>query len=133
VEEAKASLQKGEHPMTIKKELAFQIVEELYGLKKAEQAKLAFASRVQKKELPADIPTVAITYSEIKSAAIVDILVKNKLLESKAAAKRLIAQGGLVINDTVINDPNKTINSLMKNNEAFVKIGKRKFVRIVNA
>ena len=38
IKEAEKALKKGEHPMKIKKELAFEIVEELYGIKEAAKA-----------------------------------------------------------------------------------------------
>jgi len=128
VEEAKAVLKNGEHPMTVKKELAFEIVKELCSLKLAEKAKLAFESRVQKKEMPAEIPTIKTPNSSI---TITDFLLYNKLAESKSDAKRLIAQGGATVGDVVITDPNTSIDSLLTNNEALIKLGKRRFIKII--
>lgn len=128
IEEAKNVLKKGEHPMTVKKELAFEIVKEFCGLKLAEKAKIAFENRVQKKELPSEIPVIKIINS---NAPIVNFLLENKLADSKSEAKRLIAQGGITIGDIAITDPNASVDSLMTNNEALIKIGKKKFIKIV--
>ena len=128
IKEAEAALKKGEHPMKIKKELAFEITEELSNLESAEKAKAAFESRVQNKELPTEIPTMAFNADD--HATVVELLVQLKVVESKSEAKRLIAQGGAIINDKKITDPNTPITSLLKNGEAIIKVGKRHIHKI---
>ena len=56
-----------------------------------------------------------------------DLLVKTKLVPSKSEAKRLIRQGGVRIDDKVIDDPNKKIKP---ENGMVVQVGKRRFVKI---
>lgn len=130
VKEAAAALKKGEHPMTIKKELAFEITEELCGLKLAEEAKAAFESRVQRKELPTEIPTISMRNNG--HLTVVDLLGELQLVESKSEAKRLIAQGGIVINDKQISDPNTPLKEILKNGEAIIKVGKRHIRKITH-
>jgi tyrosyl-tRNA synthetase len=122
VKEAESALQKGEHPMTIKKELAFQIVEELCGLTEAEKAKEAFQKRVQDKEFSeTDITELLIKDNMTAS----ETLIEGGFADSKSKAKQLIAQGGVLLDDEKITDPNAKIKT------GILKIGKRRVVRIV--
>lgn len=122
IEEAKAALEKDEHPMTIKKQLAFKIVEELCGIEQAEPSKEYFEKRVQKKELPEEMPTQQVE----KNQTVLDILLAANLAVSKSDAKRLLAQSGVSFDDNVITDPNHKIDK-----EGILQVGKRKFVKVV--
>lgn len=130
VNEAAAALKKGEHPMTIKKDLAFEITEELSSLKLAEEAKETFEKRVQKKELPTEIETIAMKNNG--HLTVVDLLGELQLAESKSVAKRLIAQGGIVINDKQISDPNTPLSDILENGEAIIKVGKRHIKKVTH-
>lgn len=127
VKEAEAALKKGEHPMKIKKELAFEITEELSGLDAAEKAKTAFESRVQKKELPEDIASFTIENPE---QSISELLVSANLVDSRSAAKRLIEQGGVEVDNERIDDPTLPFAALAKNDETIIQVGKRNFVKV---
>lgn len=124
VKEAEAALLKGEHPMVIKKDLAFQIVEELVGLEAAEMAKQGFAKRVQGNELPEDI---ALHTVESKEITLTDLLLNAGFASSKSEARRLIAQGGVSIDNEPLKDPNSVVTL---NTEKLLKAGKRKYVRV---
>ncbi|HEX8931706.1 MAG TPA: tyrosine--tRNA ligase [Patescibacteria group bacterium] len=130
IEEAKNALAKGEHPMTIKKELAFEIVEEIYNLKEAEKAKATFASRVQNKELPNEIPEITLSKEQLENTTLIDFLVENNLVESRNEAKRLIEQGGVEIDNEKVTNGNLPLKPLTENDETIVKLGKRRFVKI---
>lgn len=124
VNEADAALRKGEHPMVIKMDLAFQIVEELVGLEAAEMAKQGFAKRVQGNELPEDI---AVHTVETKEITLTDLLLQAGFASSKSEARRLIAQGGVSIDNEPHKDPNAVVTL---NNEKLLKAGKRKYLKI---
>jgi len=121
IEEAKAALKKGEHPMTIKKDLAFEIIKELYDIQKAEEAKKAFEKKVQRKETPKEINDLQVK----NTTSILEALIKGQLAESKGEAKRLIEQGGVTLNNKKITDANS------KTTDGILKVGKRRFVKIV--
>ena len=125
VAEAENALKKGEHPMHIKKELALEIVKELTSLEGAEEAKESFAKRVQGGEVPEDIALVMFEKSEV---SITDIIIETKLASSKSDARRLIAQGGISIDNEIVKDPNQLVTI---NEEKLLKAGKRRFVKIV--
>lgn len=128
VAEVKRLLENGEHPMKAKKELAHTIVSELHDEKKAQEAAEHFERTVQKDEMPTDIPTVKINLNE--NVKVSDVLVAANLAASKSDAKRLIEQGGVMVNNEKIADGNLSFGDLVKDDETLIQVGKRKFVKI---
>ncbi len=124
VQEAENALKKGEHPMKIKKDLAFEITKELTSLEEAEAAKENFAKRVQGGEKPEEINEFTFEKNEL---SILDILLQTKLASSNSEAKRLLEQGGVSVNEKQIKNPNEQI-SLKEN--PIIQVGKRKFVKV---
>jgi tyrosyl-tRNA synthetase len=121
---------KEEHPMKAKKKLAYEIVTELHNKYDAEKAAKTFENIVQKEEQPYDIPTITLTQSKIAKASIADVLTETNLALSKSDAKRLIDQGGVRIGDNAINDSQQLFETLLKDEEALIQVGKRRFVKI---
>lgn len=128
IKEAQSALEKGEHPMSIKKELAFEIVKELYDLEASEKAKQHFEKRVQDHELPDDMPTISINHTD---QTIADILVETGLATSKSEARRLIDQGGVEVDNEKVENATAPFESLAQNDETIIQVGKRRFVKIV--
>ncbi len=124
-------LQSGAHPMNMKKNLARQIVLELYNLSMAEHAEQAFSSRVQKKETPDEIPTITMSRSELQTLPVTEVLIKLDLSTSISEAKRLIQQGGVRINTQVVNNPHQTLVDPTTGKEIFIQVGKFTFRKII--
>lgn len=112
--------------LTVKKRLAFEIVKNLHGEKKAREAGKYFEKTVQKQELPQDIPI----YQYIGSARenILDLLVQTKLVSSRSEAKRLVEQGGVEIDQSTITNQQSPINI---KEGMIIRVGKRKFLKLV--
>lgn len=139
VDEIKSLIERGEHPMSLKKDLAYEIVFGLHGSQEADKAKLEFEKRVQQKEKPEEMRTVSayeafdfqksmsINDAIKEGRVITDVLVGAKLAASKSDAKRLVEQGGVEVNDVRITDPRQTVNFT---NGMIIKVGKRNFVQI---
>jgi|SRR5579885_612963 len=127
IAEIEQSLRNGAHPMQIKKRLADEIVADLYSKDVAQKAAAYFEKTVQEKEKPQDLPAVKI---DIQNKTLADILVETKLAQSKSDAKRLIEQGGVKIDENVINTPLQPFQDIIKHKEAIIQVGKRKFVKI---
>lgn len=119
-------LQDGKPPMPIKFLLAYTVVEELHNKEKAEFAQEQFNKRVQKKEMPTEIPEITVDMD----GTVLDVLVESGLAASKSDAKRLVEQGGVEIDNERITDGNLTFETLAKNDETIIQVGKRKFVKI---
>lgn len=132
INEAAAALKKGEHPMTIKKQLAFEITKELTDLDQAEGAKESFEKRVQGGETPKEIPTLPVHKAFENSRGIIDVLLSTNLVKTKSEAKRLIEQGGV---ELILSKGAKKITDINKILEfeegMIVKVGKRKFVKLI--
>ncbi len=124
VAEAEKALKKGEHPMHIKKELALTIVEELTSAKDALAAKDAFEKRVQGNELPEEIKEHVLENKEI---TLTELIMVTGIASSKSEARRLIAQGGVSIDNEAMKDPNSVIKL---DKEKLLRAGKRRFVKV---
>jgi tyrosyl-tRNA synthetase len=126
IHEIDKKIQKGENPIKYKKQLAFELVRQLTSEKDALDAAAYFEKTVQEKELPDDIPVTTVDMD----ATVADVLVETGLAASKSDAKRLIEQGGVIIDNERINDPNLTFETLAKNDETIIQVGKRRFVKV---
>jgi len=108
-------------PRDAKARLAREIVTLYHGKEAAAKAEESFNRVFKDKGLPEDVPEVKAK----KGTALIDVLVSSKLVSSKSEARRLIEQGGVKMNNKVIQSIEQGIE------EGIVQVGKRKFLRIV--
>lgn len=121
IEKIKKELENGTNPKEIKIKLAKEIVKMYHGEKEAEKAQENFERTFSKKEFPEDAQTI----SAKKEDKLIDILVNNKIIESKMEFRRLIEAGAVSdYPDKKISDPNE----IMGDTERKIKIGKKTFV-----
>lgn len=106
-----------EHPMKLKKALAYAVTEEIWGKEGAEKGKKFFESTVQSKELPTDI-------KEYPKSDLLTFLVAM-LKCSRGHARGLIAQGGILVNDVKVSTQDYELKS-----GDIVKSGKRNFAKV---
>lgn len=114
-----------ENPRDAKLALARQIVSIYHGEEAARRAEASFVNTFSKKEIPETMPEVRVKRGDI----LADILVREHILESKSAYRRLVDGGGLyILSDTpdVVSDYHYTISQTT----AF-RVGKHTFVRVV--
>jgi tyrosyl-tRNA synthetase len=121
-----SDLKEGGNPMKAKKQLAHTIVTELHSEEAAKNAGETFEKTVQRGEIPSEMPLV-----ELKNpGSISDVLVETGLAASKSDAKRLIEQGGVEVDSTRIEESMLPFDTLAKNDETIIQVGKRRFVRV---
>ncbi len=108
----------------LKRKLAREIISIFYDTSAASQAEQHFIDVFVKKVAPDNVKTVQIE-SNVK---LVDFLYLQGLVQSKGECKRLIKQSAIKINDLPINDINYEIQKSMN---VTIKVGKRKFIKIV--
>jgi len=125
IAQIEAKLQAGENPMVFKKQLAHQLVTELHNHDLADEAQKFFESTVQNKEVPTDIPIKHIKPASYTSLATLTAL---GLGNSNSDRKRMLEQGGVLINNQVITDPNYVID-LTNIDEILVRYGKREYIK----
>jgi tyrosyl-tRNA synthetase len=108
-------------PMQAKMDLARRIVTDFHSKDAAEEAQRHFDSVIRKKELPRDIEETAIH----RGTALSSLLVSSGLASSKSEAKRLIEQGAVYLDNVRIT------GDVPLNLDGVLKVGKRRFVRLV--
>ena len=114
------------NPRDIKRSLAKDLVARYYSEEKAKLAEAAFDQIFVKKDNPDNMPSYNLS-SEIN---LVDILLSEKLIASKGEGKRLINQNAVKVDGKVCGDINQTISP--SDEDVIVKVGKRRFLRIVS-
>jgi len=143
------------NPMIIKKRLAREIVTQLYNQKAASDAEERFTKVFQKREVPEEIQEFALPFTPLTpvmlqqramlkellnrlnpfysgehgmSVDITHLLVVTNLAKSREAAKRFLVQGAIEIDGEKVTNNMVTIR-----NGSVIKVGKRRFVRLVDA
>lgn len=115
------------NPRDLKMRLGFEIVKIYHGEKEALKAQEHFIKTVQKKEIPEEMPIIKMQETRYK---LIDLLIEIKLAESKSEARRLIEQGGVKVNNEVVQDANKEIEVTKEG--VLVQRGKRQFIKVRN-
>jgi tyrosyl-tRNA synthetase len=113
------------NPRDVKMQLAREMVKMLYSESEADKAEEHFKSVFQKKEIPDEIGT----YKLEKDDFIIDLLVKTKFAPSRAEARRLVEQGGIGVDDKIIDDPMTRIKK--SDCPIVIRKGKRFFVKVI--
>jgi len=120
------------NPSIAKRKLAKIIIENLYTINDALEAEEDFDLIFKKKGIPDKVEEYIINLKSIKNKKIslVQLLTDSGLTKSNSEARRLVAQGGIKINDRKINDPNLELN-LNDINKKVIQRGKRHFRKII--
>jgi len=113
------------NPRDIKRDLARDLVSRYYDDNKAKKAEDAFDQIFIKKDVPDDIPTITID----TDSNIIDVLLSQNLVSSKAEAKRLITQNAVKIDGEVCSNPAHVLEK--DSGELVIKVGKRRFLRVL--
>ncbi|SMC28603.1 tyrosyl-tRNA synthetase [Clostridium acidisoli DSM 12555] len=114
-----------------KKVLAYEVTKLVHGEEEARNAEKASEALFGAGSDMSNVPTVSIT-NDMVGGTLLDALVYTKIIPSKSEGRRLIQQGGIVMNDEKVLDVNAKIEkSDFKEGSALVKRGKKKFYKIV--
>lgn len=121
----KAEVQAGKNPRDIKVALAQEIVARFHSQQAAEDALADFVNR-SKGGIPDDIPEVSLSGAPL---GIGQLLKQANLCASTSEALRMVEQGGVRIDGTVISDKGLKVEP----GQCVVQVGKRKFARVTLA
>ena len=116
------------NPRDLKRRLARTIVTMYHSSAEALSAEAEFDRIFIDKEVPDVIEEFTIGKS-VSETTVVGLLALSKLASSKSEARRLIEQGGVSIDGERVTDLNAGIP---QGKEFIVKVGKRKFLKIVH-
>nr|WP_026883857.1 tyrosine--tRNA ligase [Clostridium akagii] len=113
-----------------KKILAYEVTKSVHGEEEAKKAETAAEALFGAGKDMSDVPTVAIT-KDMMGGSLLDALVYTKIVPSKSEGRRLIQQGGIVVNDQKVTDVNATVKETdFKDGSMMLKRGKKKFYKI---
>lgn len=110
------------HPMTAKLALAFLLVARFHGDKAAQGARDRFDATVGRKSEPSSILEIMLEKSSLK---LVDLICEQGWAKSKTAARRLIEQGAVTLNQSKIIDPSYVVVLLDEHARHEIKVGKK--------
>ena len=124
INEIENSLKDGQNPMEFKKILAKTIISFYHSPEKAKEAEENFVKTFQKKEIPEEMEEIKASTGELLS----EVLVKNKVLSSKGEWRRLVLENAV---HDLGNNSNITDVNLKVSENLTLKIGKKRFVKII--
>ena len=113
------------NPMEMKRLLARKVVELYYDSDSALDAENHFNTVVVSKGIPDNIEDFIIE----EPMFLVDVIVKANMLSSKSEARRMIKQSAVKIDGNTVND---IYYKILVNENIILKVGKRKFLRIIS-
>jgi tyrosyl-tRNA synthetase len=121
-------LKRTAHPMEAKRNLAKLIIAEFHDAAAAEAAEKEFARVFSERQAPSDIEEVSLPATDAPMF-VTKVIVSAGLAETNKEAQRLIAQGGVLVDDVKIDDPRATIDAA-RGKSVLLKVGKRRFARL---
>lgn len=110
------------HPMTAKLALAFLLVARFHGDKAAQDARDRFDVTVGRKSKSSSILEIMLEQSSLK---LVDLIYEQGWAKSKTAARRLIEQGAVTLNQSKIVDPGYVFVLSDEHARHEIKVGKK--------
>ncbi len=127
IEELKQQLEQGRNPRDCKLELAREIAGLYHSQEEVRKAEEYFHTVFQKGELPEDMPVIEVPEEHNTLLALIPFLVKRGLVPSGSEFRRLVQQGGIQVNQ----EKAEQLDAVLEGEEVVLKIGKKKFVRIL--
>ncbi|MEX1055628.1 MAG: tyrosine--tRNA ligase [Rhodothermales bacterium] len=117
-------------PRNAKHELAWTIVRMYHGAEAADRARSHFEKTVIQGEIPDDVTEFLPSPDEGTRIGILSLMSQAGLTPSNAEGRRLIKQNAVWIEGERVDDPGFQID-LMTSTPFVIKVGKRRFARIV--
>ncbi len=117
---------KSVNPRDLKRRLAREIVSLYHSREAAAQAEENFDKVFIRKEVPDEIEEVVLT-NDGGQLTVFQLLVSIGAAKSNGEARRLVNQGGVMIDGAKVADPNTPVNP---DAPFILKVGKRKFYKI---
>ena len=123
VDALEASLADGSlRPMDAKKRLGEEITTVFHGADAARDAREYFEAMVQRKETPDEMPEHAV----VGRTALTDVLREAALVKSNGEVRRLVGEGGLLLNGEKVADFNIEVGPGDE-----IRVGRHRYLRLV--
>ncbi len=117
-----------DRPMEAKRNLARMIITDFHGADAAQNADEEFRRIFSERQAPSEIDEKTLAASD-EAQFLTKVIVAAGLAPTNKEAQRLVAQGGVLVNDARVDDPKQTIDS-RKGQSYLLKVGKRRFARV---
>jgi len=121
------------HPKALKMKLAWEIVKRFHGTGAADSAQKNFEQTYGKKGIPEDDAWVRVHKIKPGTYWLPQLLKESELAESTSEARRLIKQGAVSVDSVKITDEHAKIEFNAMQPAQIIKVGKKKFSRIIVA
>ncbi len=119
------------HPMEAKKELAKSIIRDFHDAAAAEASEAEFRRVFSDRQAPAELEEKTLPASS-EPQVLARIITMAGLAESNRDAQRLIAQGGVLVDDVKVESTRHALDA--EAGKSYVlKVGKRRFARVTFA
>jgi len=112
------------HPRDAKMQLAHAITSTFYSLEAADAAQTQFVTLFQKGDVPESMPEHVLVSGE----SVLDIMLGERMAESRSQARRLIEQQGVRLDGVTVAD-----GAVQPEAGSVLQVGKRRFLRIIKA
>lgn len=127
IAEIKKQMENGKNPRDCKLELARIITGLYHNEEETIKAEEYFHTVFQKGEIPEDMLEIKAINQMDLLLDMIPLLVENGIIPSGSEFRRLVKQGGVQINQVKVTD----FEQRLPENEFVLKIGKKKFIKIV--
>ncbi len=132
VQALRARVEAGElHPMETKKELAKSIIRDFHSADAAEQADAEFRRVFSERQAPTEIEETSLPASG-EPQLLAKVITAAGLAESNKDAQRLIAQGGVLVDEVKVDSTRHALDA-SAGKSYLLKVGKRRFARVTFA
>jgi tyrosyl-tRNA synthetase len=118
-------------PMNAKRALAKSIIRDFHDAKAADEAEAEFTRIFSERQAPSEIDETTLPASKEKQF-LTKVIVAAGLAETNKEAQRLVAQGGVLVDDEKVDDFRATIDASTGKSYR-LKVGKRRFARVTFA
>ena len=116
----------------VKELLAFELTKLVHGEEEAQKAQNASKALFGAGPDSENVPTTQLTEGDLTEGSIglLDLMVKCGLAPSKGEARRLVQQGGVLVNNEKVTDATVRYTAQQLSEELMIKKGKKSFHRV---
>jgi len=116
-----------------KKRLAYEVTAIVHGKEAADNARKQAEELFERGGRSDTMPTTQLDAAALpEGKPLLDVLLDAGVIPSKGEGRRLVAQGGLYLNDIAVDDPNRTLSPAdFIDGEAIVRKGKKVYHRLL--
>jgi len=118
-------------PMNAKRALAKSILRDFHSAEAADEAEAEFTRIFSERQAPSEVDETTLPASQEKQF-LTKVIVAAGLAETNKEAQRLVAQGGVLVDDEKVDDSRATIDA-SAGKSYLLKVGKRRFARVTFA